>query len=78
MLLDRALRQIKQEGGRAIIFDLRANPGGLLDSAIEVASRFIPGDKVVVSVVGRQGLLERKYTLSRAIRELRGADGRAD
>jgi carboxyl-terminal processing protease len=62
-LLDRALNQIKREGGRAIILDLRANPGGLLDSSVEVASRFIPGDKVVVSVVGRHGLLDRKSTL---------------
>ncbi len=62
-LLDRALNQIQQEGGRAIILDLRANPGGLLDSSIEVASRFIVGEQVVVSVVGRQGLLERRYTL---------------
>ncbi|MFN3690084.1 MAG: S41 family peptidase, partial [Fimbriimonadales bacterium] len=69
-LLDRALNEIQQNGGRAVILDLRANPGGLLDSAIEVASRFIPGEQVVVSVVGRQGLLERRYTLKGRYRNL--------
>ncbi|GIV04967.1 MAG: carboxyl-terminal processing protease [Fimbriimonadales bacterium] len=69
-LLDRALNEIKQNGGRALILDLRANPGGLLDAAIEVASRFIPGDQVVVSIVGRQGLLERRYTLRGRYRDL--------
>ncbi|MFN7016945.1 MAG: S41 family peptidase, partial [Fimbriimonadales bacterium] len=69
-LLDRALNEIRQNGGRALILDLRANPGGLLDSAIEVASRFIPGEQVVVSVVGRQGLLERRYTLKGRYRHL--------
>ncbi|MFN7162606.1 MAG: S41 family peptidase, partial [Fimbriimonadales bacterium] len=45
-------------------------PGGLLDASIEVVSRFVPGEKVVVSVVGRQGLLERRYTLKGRYRDL--------
>ncbi|GIV07468.1 MAG: peptidase S41 [Fimbriimonadales bacterium] len=69
-MLDRALNEIKQNSGRAIILDLRANPGGLLESSIEVASRFISGEQVVVSVVGRQGLLERRYTLRGRFRNL--------
>ncbi|MCS7209971.1 MAG: S41 family peptidase [Fimbriimonadales bacterium] len=69
-LLDRALNEIKQNGARALILDLRANPGGLLDSSIEVASRFIPEGQVVVSVVGRHGLLERRSTLKGRYRNL--------
>ena len=36
-----------------MILDLRGNPGGLLDQAIDVASEFLPRDKVIVSVKGR-------------------------
>src|SRR4029453_16893804 len=38
---------------RQLILDLRNNPGGLLDQAIDVSSEFLPRDKVVVSVKGR-------------------------
>lgn len=49
--LDRALTQLEQQGMRALILDLRGNPGGTLDSAQEVASRFLPRDKSVVIIV---------------------------
>ena len=35
------------------VVDLRSNPGGLLDQAIDVASEFLPRGQVVVSVKGR-------------------------
>src|SRR5438046_4819278 len=38
---------------RHLVLDLRNNPGGLLDQAIDVSSEFLPRDKVVVSVKGR-------------------------
>jgi carboxyl-terminal processing protease len=38
---------------RQLVLDLRGNPGGLLDQAIEVASEFLPRGQVVVSVKGR-------------------------
>jgi carboxyl-terminal processing protease len=49
--IDRALTQLEQQGMRALILDLRGNPGGTLDAAQEVASRFLPrGEKVVIIV----------------------------
>jgi carboxyl-terminal processing protease len=42
-----ALKDLKQKGARQIVFDLRDNGGGLLDSAVDVASQFI-GDGVVL------------------------------
>ena len=47
--LDKALRDLQKEGMKGIILDVRSNPGGLLYSAIEVASRFLPGGDVIVS-----------------------------
>jgi carboxyl-terminal processing protease len=48
----------KKEGMRQLILDLRSNPGGLLDQAIDVASEFLSRDKVIVSVKGRSEYTE--------------------
>lgn len=44
---------LKKEGMRQLVLDLRNNPGGLLDQAIDVASEFLPRDNAIVSVKGR-------------------------
>lgn len=46
--LDRACDQLKEQGAKAIILDLRYNPGGLLTAATEVADKFLH-DGVIVS-----------------------------
>ncbi|MGZ8842935.1 MAG: S41 family peptidase [Pyrinomonadaceae bacterium] len=51
--LRKAIAELKKEGMRQLILDLRNNPGGLLDQAINVSSEFLPRDKVVVSARGR-------------------------
>ena len=43
-----ALREIRNEGAKAIIFDLRGNPGGLLTAATEIADRFIDNKKSTI------------------------------
>lgn len=46
--LAEALTQLKLEGMRQLVLDLRNNPGGLLDEAIKVSTRFLaPGEKIV-------------------------------
>jgi len=51
--LREAVASLKKEGMRQLILDLRNNPGGLLDQAIDVSSEFLPRDQVIVSVKGR-------------------------
>ncbi len=51
--LVKAMKRLSEQGMRQLILDLRGNPGGLLDQAIDVASEFLPRGKVVVSVKGR-------------------------
>jgi carboxyl-terminal processing protease len=51
--LREAIASLKKEGMRQLILDLRNNPGGLLDQAIDVSSEFLPRDQVIVSVKGR-------------------------
>jgi carboxyl-terminal processing protease len=49
-----AVNTLRSQGMRQIVLDLRGNPGGLLDQAIDVASEFLPRGQVVVSVRGRE------------------------
>jgi len=51
--LDKAVSELKKQGMKSLMLDLRNNPGGLLPQAIEVVSRFVPEGKTVVSVKGR-------------------------
>jgi carboxyl-terminal processing protease len=54
--LDKAIdNDLRAKGAKAIILDLRNNPGGYLDTAIEVASEFI-GQGVVVQQEDSQGV----------------------
>lgn len=67
--VDAALQNLSDKGMKALIIDLRNNPGGLLSSAVEIASRFIDKDKLVVYTQSRdsekveyQSIACRKYT----------------
>lgn len=51
--LSKAMKRLQEQGMRQLILDLRGNPGGLLDQAIDVASEFLPRGQTVVSVKGR-------------------------
>ncbi len=51
--LREALDKLKAQGMRQLILDMRGNPGGLLNQAIDVSSEFLPRGQVVVSVKGR-------------------------
>ena len=51
--LDEALKKMEAQGMEALILDLRNNPGGLLDGAVDVGERFLKKDKVIVSIKAR-------------------------
>ena len=51
--LRESIAALRKDGMRQLVLDLRNNPGGLLDQAIDVSSEFLPRDKVIVSVKGR-------------------------
>lgn len=48
-----ALAQLEKQGLRALVLDLRNNPGGLLDAAVEVCEAFFPRGELVVYTQGR-------------------------
>lgn len=51
--LETALTKLKAQGMQALVLDLRWNPGGLLDQAVEVCQKFLPRGQLVVSTEGR-------------------------
>ncbi len=51
--LQKAIEKLKPQGMKALIIDLRGNPGGLLDEAVEVCQKFLPRGQLVVSTEGR-------------------------
>jgi carboxyl-terminal processing protease len=52
---------LQKAGMKGLVVDLRNNPGGLLRSAVEVASLFLPEGKSVVTTKGRGGVKEDAY-----------------
>ena len=50
--LDRAIGSLRRQGMRTLVLDLRGNPGGLLNVAVEIAERFVE-QGVIVSTKGR-------------------------
>ncbi|MGE6610416.1 S41 family peptidase [Peribacillus sp. NPDC076916] len=56
--LKTALEEMSKKDMKGLVLDLRGNPGGLLDQAIEMASLFIPNGKVVLQVEERSGKKE--------------------
>ena len=59
---------LNNKGVKGIVLDLRSNPGGLLDQAIELSSLFIDRGKVVVSTKGRNEYEEFKSRGNRCSR----------
>lgn len=53
--LKEKLTELEEEGMKSVILDLRHNPGGLLDQALEMASLFMDNEKTVLFVENRDG-----------------------
>ena len=53
-----ALTKLLESEPQGLVFDLRGNPGGLLDISVQVASQFLEEGKVVVGERGKNGLKE--------------------
>jgi carboxyl-terminal processing protease len=52
--LEDALNDLEAKGMEAVVLDLRSNPGGLLNSAVDVADKFLEKGKLIVYTEGRK------------------------
>ena len=59
---DHALDGLEKQGMQALVIDLRNNPGGLVDAAVEVAGQFMPPGTVIVSLKGRSADQDQAFT----------------
>lgn len=57
-----AIKDLEAKGMKGLVLDLRGNPGGLLDAAIDIGSRFIPPGKNVVVIVEAGGDKDARRT----------------
>ena len=62
--LSKALDELQMRGMQALILDLRNNPGGLLNSAVDVCAQFLPPNTKVVSTQGRIASQQHDYSTS--------------
>jgi len=53
--LTNAIENLMKQNITALILDLRNNPGGLLNSAVDVSSKFLPPGKLVVFIKDKKG-----------------------
>lgn len=59
--LARRLEELQKQGMEALVLDLRNNPGGLLNSAVDVCAQFVPSGTLVVRTAGRTPSATREY-----------------
>ena len=57
-----AITDMKLQGEiKGVVLDLRGNPGGLLDAAVEVVSKFVPRGSLIVTTKGRKPESDKTY-----------------
>lgn len=60
-----ALEQLKREGAERIILDLRGNPGGLLNEAVNICNLFVAKDEIIVTTKSKIDKHNNTYKTSR-------------
>ncbi len=58
------LKRLETEGIEGIVIDVRGNPGGLLESVVEIADTLLPAKSVIVQVEDKQGNRKATYATS--------------
>ncbi len=56
-----ALRELKDKNAKSIILDLRGNPGGLLDQAVDIVNLFVEKGENIVSTKGKVSQWDKTY-----------------
>ena len=70
--LIKALQSLRTDNGgelRGLVLDLRNDPGGLLNQAVNVAAHFVEEGKLIVSIEGREKNSKTKFTSQNTVKE---------
>lgn len=62
----KALVDLKEQGAKKLILDVRDNPGGILKEAVEIVNLFIPKGREVVRTVGKLESVNSVYKTERS------------
>jgi carboxyl-terminal processing protease len=65
----KVLDSLQKQGMQALVLDLRNNPGGLLNSAVDVLGQFLPPNTKVVSTQGRTTSQKHDYSTPAGLKE---------
>ncbi|RZK11152.1 MAG: S41 family peptidase [Flavobacterium sp.] len=60
-----ALEKLKKDGAKRIILDLRGNPGGLLNEAVNICNLFVPKNEVIVTTKSKIDKHNNTYKTTR-------------
>ncbi|MBP6181181.1 S41 family peptidase [Flavobacterium sp.] len=60
-----ALEQLKNEGAKRIVLDLRGNPGGLLNEAVNICNLFVPKNEIIVTTKSKIEKYNNTYKTTR-------------
>ncbi|HYY15735.1 MAG TPA: S41 family peptidase, partial [Gammaproteobacteria bacterium] len=60
--LEEALHSLEEQKINGLVLDLRNNPGGLLNQAVEVVDKFIPKEQLIVYTQGRVRNQNMRFT----------------
>jgi carboxyl-terminal processing protease len=67
--LSKALDDLQKQGMQGLVLDLRNNPGGLLNVAVDVCAQFLPPNTTVVSTQGRVPSQQHDYATAVTTKE---------
>jgi carboxyl-terminal processing protease len=56
-----ALEKLKDDGATQIVLDLRGNPGGLLNEAVNICNLFVPKDEIIVTTKSKNSKYNNTY-----------------
>ena len=65
----KTLDDLQKQGMQALVLDLRNNPGGLLNSAVDVLGQFLPPNTKVVSTQGRADSQKHDYSTPAGLKQ---------
>ncbi|MFV8341534.1 S41 family peptidase [Flavobacterium sp. XS2P39] len=60
-----ALEQLKNEGAKRIVLDLRDNPGGLLNEAVNICNLFVAKNEIIVTTKSKTEKFNNTYKTTR-------------